>query len=221
MRKKMWMIPVIIVVLVFFTTCQEKKKLSANILLGFGRCDPVVFTPITTPLTVKISLISRVPRGPIQSYEEQIISVGEGILNIRVKINLKKFNYTGLCDSKMYTVETAGKMVPSHTPSEFRSMEKHNLIGFSPAEVAINPSASPMQREYRPEGAVLCIPGMNMPGELEGDFVTKYTYSGYGRRKLASQIFTLDGIQYEIKYSDYSYQGKMSGYTARLTRKLD
>lgn len=190
-----------------------------SIVLGFGRCDPVIFKPIITPLTMKISLITYVPYGPVQSYKLQIISNEEQI-SINVKINLEKFKVSGLCDDKIYTVEINGKEFSSPTVKEFKSMEKRNLIGFSPERVSMDPFADITQQEYRPEGAVLIIPGMNMPGALEGDFITKFIYKGsyFYTRELDIQKFTLNTVPYEIRYKDYKYnaQGRISGYTAEL-----
>ena len=187
-----------------------------RIVLGFGRCNPVIFKPIITPLTVKISLITYVPYGHIQSYKLQITSNEEQI-SIKVKVNLEKFKVSGLCDDITYTVEINGEEFSSPTVSEFESMEKKNLIGFSPARVSLNPFADITRQEYRPEGAVLIIPGMNMPGALEGDFITKFVYKGY-TRELDVQRFTLNAVQYEIRYKDYKYndRGRIFGYTAQL-----
>lgn len=190
-----------------------------RIVPGFGRCDPVIFKPINTPLTVKLSLITYVPYGPIQSYKLQIIS-NEGQIDINVKVNLEKFRVSGLCDDKTYTVEINGKEFSSPTVRDFKSRENKNLIGFSPARVSLNPFADITQQEYRPEGAVLIIPGMNMSGALEGDFITQFAYKGdyFYTRELELQKFTLNKVQYEIRYKDFKYneQGKISGYTAEL-----
>ena len=195
-----------------------------KIVPGFGRCDPVIFKTISTPLTVKLSLINYVPYGPIQSYKLEIISDEEQI-SLNVKVNLGKFQDSGLCDDKTYTVEINGKEFSSPTVRDFESRENKNLIGFSPARVSMNPYADITQQEYRPEGAVLIIPGMNMSGVLEGDFITQFAYKGdfSYTRELELQKFTLNKVQYEIRYKDFQYneQGRISGYTAELVESTN
>ena len=112
----------VILIFTFTTFCQIQDRLTEKIVLDFGRCGPVIFTPIIAPLTVKIEDVTYTSYNQLQSYKLQIISNRE-LINIKIKVNLEKW-VSGLCKDKTYTVEMNGKELSCPSANEFETMEK-------------------------------------------------------------------------------------------------
>ncbi len=172
------------------------QELLKEMHLGFSDCAPALFVPLRTNTTVVLRDIAYAKNGMLDSFTVEVSYAPAAGTSLRATVNHEK--WTGTCSSLEYTVEIAGRKQTSQSYDSFDPTKLPRTVGFSP------------------EGAGIILAG----GPLQADLSTKFEYDDRGRRYIPRQEFGVDGVSYEVVYSDYSYlgppTGKLRSYTARI-----
>lgn len=170
------------------------QALLKNVRLGFSGCSPAVFFPLQSEMTAKILDITY-EHGMLESFREEISYAKRNPILLTVTVNLTK--WTGLCSSLEYSVEVAGTKLTSPHFDGFDESKLPRTVAFSPEE-----------------NAGIILGG----GPLQGELVTDLDYDE-GRRYIRRQVFTTDGVKYEVSYSEYGYKstGRIASFAARLS----
>lgn len=162
-------------------------------VLGFADCSPALFRQLPTgQLTISISKISYDSFGRVLGFVEDF--QGSETAQSKQSTIAVMHDPGGSCPKMKYRVNVAARQLASSTEPDFKTTA---LDGYF-ALVATN------------------IGGIVVIGSLEGGLQTKFSYDSFGRRQLAQQAFTYAGHQYEVNYSNVTFDtfGRLSGYQA-------
>jgi hypothetical protein len=190
-------------------SCQKNDK--KDLVLGFGKCSPVIFCPIETPLTIKIYDIKYAYHGGLAGFSQSIKFIDRDPINLKVEIDLERFN--GICNSLRYKVLMDGETLESPDFEKFKEGKHLNKIGISIGHV-IKSGIDPVQRTYELEGVVV----YDSKGKLKHPLldIEDVYYKKFGNILLpAKQSFRLEEEDYLVKYFDYTY----ADYTIGTTNK--
>ncbi len=178
----------------------KRVPVAKDVIPGFDHCSPAIFFQLQPEATVAISEIAYDKDGLLRSFREQIVYDNSSPVVVNVSVDVGK--WSGLCSSLEYSVETGGKRMTSPKYDAFDGAIAAHTAAFSAEE---------------PLGIILSR------GPLQGDLSTELAYDAKGRQYIKRQAFEYDGMNYEVRYSDYSYlgppTGKASSYTAHISAK--